>query len=174
MFSMLLFSMAVMVETPSWEASGVYEIVAGSTTVEEVEARIGPGAKMTGGHPLGGRVWFVPDSGRTLFLDGFDYNASGRVIDRVVLRKVEISSRDTDLPSPKGRLHRQKGDRYGLEEYIGRARPSLPRYLAPLYRVDSQGRDYVRYLSMDKAISRSIEFRLSNGLVSEVWFNYIY
>ena len=55
-------------------------LTAGVSTIENMEARFGPGLSYTGGHPHGGREWRIRGSKIYINADGFDYNGRSRVI----------------------------------------------------------------------------------------------
>ena len=67
----------------------------GYDTIQYLEHCLGPGRKITGGHPHGGRIWEDRRSGLEIWADGFSSYAAlkdqtytgGRVIDRLSLSR---------------------------------------------------------------------------------------
>jgi hypothetical protein len=66
--------------------AGIAGIQVGYTTMEELEARLGKGKPVTGGHPYGAREWRVRGTSWTIYADAFDYSARGIVVDSFELQ----------------------------------------------------------------------------------------
>jgi hypothetical protein len=64
-------------------AGRVVSIRVGTNTVEDLEQILGPGAPCLGGHPNGGRVWFLKPQRVYIYVDGFDYVRNGELIDEI-------------------------------------------------------------------------------------------
>ena len=72
-------------------------IQVGYDTMERLEAVLGPGLPMLGGHPLGARRWRVPALGISIWADGFYYDEDGRVADQLWIWR-PASPDDLDIP----------------------------------------------------------------------------
>jgi hypothetical protein len=69
----------------------------GVTTIEQLEAQLGPGRAYTGQHPRGAREWILKNSDWYIDADGFDYNQTGRVLNSLTVGESEGSdSSDSD------------------------------------------------------------------------------
>ena len=64
----------------------------GSNTIETLEKKFCPGAPCMGGHPHGGRAWYLVSQRIWIYADGFEYVHAGRIIDsiQVGLRKKDM------------------------------------------------------------------------------------
>ena len=74
--------------------ASIVGIRVGYSTRDELEAHLGPGKHITGGHPDGARLWQVKGTGWMIWADGFEYCERGLVVDSVTLyrdRKPERS-----------------------------------------------------------------------------------
>ena len=65
----------------------------GKDTMETLEKRLGPGAVCVGGHPSGGRAWFIKGLNVYVYADGFDYSDDGRLIDNLVIAETKEDAR---------------------------------------------------------------------------------
>jgi hypothetical protein len=86
--------------------SQILGVRVGVDTVEMIERIIGPGAPCMGGHPHGGRAWYLKTHHVWVYADGFDYNKKGeRVIDDIQLglRKEDMRY-DFNQEEPKPRI----------------------------------------------------------------------
>jgi hypothetical protein len=61
-------------------------VTVGQTTIERLEKKLGPGAPCMGGHPHGGRAWYLKPCRIWVYADGFEYDKKGgRIIDDIQL-----------------------------------------------------------------------------------------
>ena len=61
--------------------AGLAGIRVGYSTMSELEARLGPGKAITGGHPNGARLWRVKGTRWLIHADAFEYSDRGIVVD---------------------------------------------------------------------------------------------
>jgi hypothetical protein len=61
--------------------AGIAGVKVGDSTREELEARLGPGKPITGGHPQGARLWRVKGTDWVIHADAFEYSNRGIVVD---------------------------------------------------------------------------------------------
>jgi hypothetical protein len=83
----------------------IFGLRVGVDTIEQLEHRLGPGFKYTGGHPRGGRAWRDPRTHWEISADGFEYQFGGG-------RLLESMSLDWDAWEEK--LPRAKKATYGV------------------------------------------------------------
>lgn len=110
------------------DLSQILSIQVGQDTIEELEKRLGPGAPCMGGHPHGGRAWFLRDQKIWVYADGFEYHAKGgRIIDQVVLGSVKQDlPYDFDFESPKQSVPEVRTPRRPVG-WMGRIVPGMSR-----------------------------------------------
>lgn len=66
--------------------ASILDVRVGEATIEAIEKKFGNGAPCMGGHPHGGRAWYLNKQHIWVFADGFDYDKTGeRIIDHVRL-----------------------------------------------------------------------------------------
>jgi len=73
----------------------VMQVQVGKDHIATLERLLGPGLPCMGGHPNGGRAWFIKSLKLYIYADGFDYDAQGRIIDTIGL------DFGAEPPSPK-------------------------------------------------------------------------
>lgn len=71
----------------------------GYDTLEKLEARLGHGLAVTGGHPMGAREWRSRQTGWIIHADAFDTSDKGMVLDELIIRFPDVSDRVASLPS---------------------------------------------------------------------------
>ncbi len=66
--------------------AGLLGVGVGETTMEELERRFGPGAPCMGGHPHGGRAWYLESRKLYVYADAFAYTGRGdTIVDRIAV-----------------------------------------------------------------------------------------
>ena len=77
----------------------------GLDTVESLEKRLGEGAPCMGGHPHGGRAWYIKSYRCWVYADGFEYDGKGgRIVDSIGLCSSKEDMYDFDYERPKPRI----------------------------------------------------------------------
>ncbi len=74
----------------------IARVQVGYTTMPGLEARLGPGKPITGGHANGARLWRVKGTHWIIYADAFEYSSRGIVVDSFWIH--EDLKPNTDVP----------------------------------------------------------------------------